>query len=76
MLGLWSSPPATAPICPLAGEPPHAAGTAKKKKKKKKKVQVEQKLIKELKMVNMTVEKNKNIKVSQQPREKHFKKMR
>ena len=41
LLRLWHRPVATAPIRPLAWEPPHATGVAlekaKKKKKKKKK---------------------------------------
>ena len=41
LLWLWCRPAATAPIGPLAWEPPYAAGVAqemaKKKKKKKKK---------------------------------------
>ena len=43
LLWLWCRPAATAPIGPLAWEPPHAAGVAleKSKKKKKKKMQRE-----------------------------------
>ena len=37
LLWLWCRRVATAPICPLAWEPPYAAGAALKKKKKKKK---------------------------------------
>ena len=37
LLWLWWRLAAIAPIQPLAGEPPHAVGEAKKKKKKKKK---------------------------------------
>ena len=37
---LWLWPAATAPIWPLAWEPPHALGEALKKKKKKKKQQI------------------------------------
>ena len=36
LLWLWCRPAATAPIHPLAGEPPCAMGVALKKKKKKK----------------------------------------
>ena len=36
-LWLWCRPAATAPIRPLAREPPHAMGAALKKDKKKKK---------------------------------------
>ena len=35
-LWLWRRPAATAPIQPLAWEPPYAVGTALKKKKRKK----------------------------------------
>ena len=53
LLRLWCRPVATAPIQPLAWEPPYAAGAAlekakkdkKKKKKKKRKSQLEQKSI-------------------------------
>ena len=34
LLWLWCRPAATAPIQPLAWEPPYAAGAAQKKKKK------------------------------------------
>ena len=37
LLWLWRGPPATAPIGPLAWEPPYAAGVALKRQKKKKK---------------------------------------
>ena len=37
LLWLWCRPVATAPIRPLAWEPPHAAGAALKDKKTKKK---------------------------------------
>ena len=37
LLWLWHKPEATAPIGPLAWEPPYAAGAALKKKKTKKK---------------------------------------
>ena len=37
LLWLWRRPVATAPISPLAWEPPYAAGVALKRKKKKKK---------------------------------------
>jgi len=36
LLWLWHKPVATAPIRPLAWEPPYAAGTAQEKAKKKK----------------------------------------
>ena len=38
LLWLWYRPGATAPIQPLAWEPPYASGAAIKKKKKKKKI--------------------------------------
>ena len=37
MLWLWCRPAATAPMRPLAWEPPYAAGAALEKKRKKKK---------------------------------------
>jgi len=37
LLWLWHSPVATAPIGPLAWEPPYAKGAAQKRPKKKKK---------------------------------------
>ena len=37
LLWLWRRPAATAPIRPLAWEPPHAAGAALKRQKDKKK---------------------------------------
>ena len=37
LLWLWRRPVATAPIRPLAWEPPYAAGVAQEKAKKKKK---------------------------------------
>ena len=37
LLWLWCSPAATAPIRPLAWEPPHAVGMAQKRQKTKKK---------------------------------------
>ena len=37
MLWLWCRPAATAPIRPLAWDPPYAAGAALKRQKKKKK---------------------------------------
>ena len=47
MLWLWCRPVATAPITPLAWEPPYAEGTAlKRPKKKKKKESSEVKVIK------------------------------
>ena len=39
LLWLWCRPVATAPIQPLAWEPPHAAGAALKKTKKKKRAE-------------------------------------
>ena len=48
LLWLWCRPEATAPIGPLAWEPPYAAGAAqeiaKKKTKKKKKKQTKKKI--------------------------------
>ena len=38
LLWLWRTPAATAPIEPLAWEPPYAEGVALKRQKKKKKV--------------------------------------
>ena len=38
MLWLWRRPAAAAPIRPLVGEPPYAAGAALKRQKIKKKV--------------------------------------
>ena len=38
LLWLWRRPAATAPIRPLAWEPPHAAGAAQEMAKKKKKI--------------------------------------
>ena len=43
LLWLWRRPEATAPIPPLAWEPPYAAGTALKDKKTKKKKKVHEK---------------------------------
>ena len=40
LLWLWHQPATTAPIRPLAWEPPYAAGTALEKTKKKKKAQM------------------------------------
>ena len=40
LLWLWCMPVATAPIQPLAWEPPHAAGVALKRKKEKKESRV------------------------------------
>ena len=40
LLWLWRSPAATAPVGPLAWEPPYAARAALKKKKKKKQILV------------------------------------
>ena len=37
LLWLWHRPAATAPIGPLAWEPPHAVGVALKRQKKKRK---------------------------------------
>ena len=49
LLWLWHRPVATAPIGPLAWEPPYAAGAAqamaKRQKKKKKKIQYNQNYI-------------------------------
>ena len=39
LLWLWCRPVSTAPIGPLAWEPPYAKGVAQKKDKKKKKLQ-------------------------------------
>ena len=56
LLWLWHRPASTAPILPLAWEPPYAAGVAperqkdkkkKKKKKEKKKKQINKNLRKE-----------------------------
>ena len=38
LLWLWRRPGATAPIRPLAWDPPYASGVALKKKKRKKKI--------------------------------------
>ena len=38
LLWLWRRPAATAPIRPLAWEPPYAVGAALKRRKKKKKI--------------------------------------
>ena len=46
LLGLWSRKAATAPIGPLAWEPPHAKGVALKKDKKRKKQKRKQHLTK------------------------------
>ena len=61
MLGLWSSPAATAPILPLAWESPYAAGTALKKKKdqKKKKKKKERKKEKKKKKTKKKKKKKK-----------------
>ena len=40
LLWLWYRPEDTAPIRPLAWEPPYATGAALKKKKKKKKKEI------------------------------------
>jgi len=40
LLWLWCRPAATAPIRPLAWEPPNAMGTALKRQKKKKKIEL------------------------------------
>ena len=43
LLWLWWRPAATAPIQPLAWEPPYAAGAALQKKKQKKKTKQKKK---------------------------------
>ena len=49
LLCLWCRPAATAPIRPLAWDPPYAAGAAlKKKKKKKRKKKKEKKRVKQV----------------------------
>ena len=40
LLWLWTKPVATAPIGPLAWEPPYAAGVALKRQKRKRKEEV------------------------------------